>query len=163
GLSGPASLQASLYWKQGREIEIDFCPDIDIGGKLIGERQDGSRKNIRNVLIEYLPIRLAHRICDDQRVDDSMQHISDKTIKQLTDGIKSFRFKPSSTVGYIKAEVTRGGVDTNHLSSSTMECKKFPGLFFIGEVVDVTGQLGGYNFQWAWASGFAAGQKIGKH
>ncbi len=163
GLSGPASLQASLYWKQGREVEIDFCPDIDIGGRLIDERQDGSRKNIRNVLTEYLPIRLAHRICDDQRVDDSMQHISDKTIKQLTDGIKSFRFKPSSTVGYIKAEVTRGGVDTNHLSSSTMECKKIPGLFFIGEVVDVTGQLGGYNFQWAWASGFAAGQKIGKH
>jgi predicted flavoprotein YhiN len=160
GLSGPASLQASLYWKQGADVEIDFCPDIDLGAKLIEERTARSKKNIRNILCEYLPIRLAHRICEDQQIDDSIQHISDKAILQLSNEIKNFVLKPSSTVGYIKAEVTRGGVDTAALSSSTMECKKIPGLYFIGEVVDVTGQLGGYNFQWAWSSGFAAGQSV---
>jgi predicted flavoprotein YhiN len=115
---------------------------------------------VRNLLTEYLPIRLAHRICEDQGVDDSIQHISDKTIQQLAEAVKEFVFKPSSTVGYIKAEVTRGGVDTNALSSTTMGCKKIPGLFFIGEIVDVTGQLGGFNFQWAWASGYAAGNNV---
>lgn len=160
GLSGPASLQASLYWKQGAYVEIDLCPDTDIGASLLNERASRSKKNIRNIITEYLPIRLAHRICEDQDVDDSIQHISDKTIEQIADAIKCFTLKPSSTVGYIKAEVTRGGVDTNALSSKTMECKKIPGLFFIGEVVDVTGQLGGFNFQWAWASGYAAGMSV---
>ncbi|MBX3137931.1 NAD(P)/FAD-dependent oxidoreductase [Candidatus Obscuribacterales bacterium] len=160
GLSGPASLQASLYWRQGAAVQIDLCPDTDIGAKLIEERATRSKKNVRNLLTEYLPIRLAHRICEDQGVDDSIQHISDKTIQQLAEAVKEFVFKPSSTVGYIKAEVTRGGVDTNALSSTTMGCKKIPGLFFIGEIVDVTGQLGGFNFQWAWASGYAAGNNV---
>ncbi|MBX3151660.1 NAD(P)/FAD-dependent oxidoreductase [Candidatus Obscuribacterales bacterium] len=160
GLSGPASLQASLYWRQGASVQIDLCPDTDIGAKLIEERATRSKKNVRNLLTEYLPIRLAHRICEDQGVDDSIQHISDKTIQQLAEAVKEFVFKPSSTVGYIKAEVTRGGVDTNALSSTTMGCKKIPGLFFIGEIVDVTGQLGGFNFQWAWASGYAAGNNV---
>ena len=160
GLSGPASLQASLYWRQGASVLIDLCPDTDIGAKLIEERNARSKKNVRNILSEYLPIRLAHRICDDQRVDDSIQHISDKAVQQLSAAIKDFVLRPSSTVGYIKAEVTRGGVDTNALSSTTMGCKKIPGLFFIGEVVDVTGQLGGFNFQWAWASGYAAGCSV---
>jgi len=160
GLSGPASLQASLYWKQGASVEIDLCPDIDVAAKLGAERTARSKKNVRNLLTEFLPTRLAHRICEDQEIDDSIQHVSDKTLHQLSDSIKNFVFKPSSTVGYIKAEVTRGGVDTAALSSSTMECKKIPGLHFIGEVVDVTGQLGGFNFQWAWASGFAAGNSV---
>ncbi len=160
GLSGPASLQASLYWRQGAIVEIDLLPEMDIGNVLREHRAERSKKNIRNILSEYIPNRLAQRICDDQKLDDSIQHISDQKLDQLAKGIKQFEFKPNSTVGYIKAEVTRGGVDTNQLSSSTMECKKIPGLYFIGEVVDVTGQLGGFNFQWAWASGYAAGQSV---
>lgn len=160
GLSGPASLQASLYWRQGAIVEIDLLPEMDIGNVLREHRAERSKKNVRNILSEYIPNRLAQRICDDQKLDDSIQHISDQKLDQLAKGIKQFEFKPNSTVGYIKAEVTRGGVDTNQLSSSTMECKKIPGLYFIGEVVDVTGQLGGFNFQWAWASGYAAGQSV---
>lgn len=160
GLSGPASLQASLYWRQGATVEIDLLPELEIGDVLREHRAERSKKNIRNLLSEYLPHRLAQRICDDQKLDDSIQHISDQKLDQLSKGIKQFEFKPNSTVGYIKAEVTRGGVDTNQLSSSTMECKKIRGLYFIGEVVDVTGQLGGFNFQWAWASGYAAGQSV---
>jgi len=160
GMSGPASLQASLYWRQGAVVEIDLLPELDIGEVLREHRAERSKKNIRNILSDYLPNRLASRICDDQKLDDSIQHISDQKLDQLSDGIKRFEFRPNSTVGYIKAEVTRGGVDTNQLSSTTMECKKIPGLFFIGEVIDVTGQLGGFNFQWAWASGYAAGQNV---
>ncbi len=158
GLSGPASLQASLYWRQGAPVVIDLCPGIDISEKLREHRAERSKKNIRNLLTDFLPNRLAYRICDDQQIDDSIQHISDKKLDELSDSIKHFEFKPNSTVGYIKAEVTRGGVDTNQMSSKTMECKNIRGLYFIGEVVDVTGQLGGFNFQWAWASGYAAGQ-----
>lgn len=160
GLSGPASLQASLYWRQGAVVTIDLLPDRDVGELLREIRAERSKKNVRNILSDYLPQRLAQRICDDQNLDDSIQHISDKKLDQLSSGIKQFEFKPNSTVGYIKAEVTRGGIDTAQLSSSTMECKKIRGLYFIGEVVDVTGQLGGFNFQWAWASGYAAGQSV---
>ncbi len=160
GLSGPASLQASLYWHQGLPVTIDLCPDIDIGARLKEERAEGARQNIKNVLSDWMPKRLAHRFCDDLKLDDSLQHISDKAIDALADAIANWKIKPASTVGFIKAEVTRGGVDTDELSSRTMECKKIPGLYFIGEVVDVTGWLGGYNFQWAWASGFAAGESV---
>lgn len=158
GLSGPASLQASLYWHQGETVSIDLCPEIDIAAKMIEERSEKSKRNIRTALADWLPKRLAHRICEDRNVDDSLQHLSDKVIGELSEFIKGWPFNPGSTMGYVKAEVTRGGVDTDELSSKTMECKRIPGLYFIGEVVDVTGQLGGYNFQWAWASGFVAGE-----
>lgn len=160
GLSGPASLQASLYWRAGDNISIDLTPDTDIGAKLLEEKANRNRQNIRNILPEYLPKRLAQRFCWIYNLDDSLQHISDEKIRELARNIRGWNLSPARTVGYKKAEVTRGGVDTNELSSKTMESTKVPGLYFIGEVVDVTGQLGGYNFQWAWASGFSAGESV---
>lgn len=160
GLSGPASLQASLYWRSGDSIKIDLSPDTDIGAKLFEEKSSRNRQNIRNILPDYLPKRLAQRFCWIHNLDDSLQHISDEKIRELARNIRGWNLHPARTVGYKKAEVTRGGVDTNELSSKTMESKKVPGLYFIGEVVDVTGQLGGYNFQWAWASGFSAGESV---
>lgn len=163
GLSGPASLQASLYWRPGEKLSIDFCPDIPDPGEILRQmRGEGERKNIKNVLSQWLPARFGQKLAEVLALDESepLAQMSNRNIDLLCRQLKTFTIEPVSTVGYVKAEVTRGGVSTAELSSSSMAAKKIPGLFFIGEVVDVTGRLGGFNFQWAWSSGHAAGQAV---
>lgn len=160
GLSGPASLQASLYWKKGNSISINIAPDIDPVGYFNERFADGSNKEVKNILAEIIPRRLAEILCQMENIKGNVSELSEAKMRALTARLENWQITPKGTVGYKKAEVTRGGVDTNALSSTTMEAKKVPGLYFIGEVVDVTGQLGGYNFQWAWASGHAAGLAV---
>ena len=160
GLSGPASLQASLYWNKSDSIEIDLLPEQDILVWLKSKRENGVRAELKNVLSDIFPKRFAEKLCEANNLDIRANQLNDRQIQELDKLLHAWRIKPEGTVGYRKAEVTRGGVDTDGLSSKTMEAKQVPGLYFIGEVVDVTGQLGGFNFQWAWASGFAAGQSV---
>ncbi len=164
GLSGPAALQASLYWKKGLEVSVDLMPDTSVDEMLkwfAQQKAAGSRANVKTLLAQRFPKRVAERFCELGRVTDKpMAQQSAEALEKLCRNLKEWRFTPHGTVGYRTAEVTRGGVDTHELSSKTMECKKVPGLYFIGEVVDVTGWLGGYNFQWAWSSGWAAGQAV---
>jgi predicted Rossmann fold flavoprotein len=163
GLSGPAILQASLYWNNGDELSIDLAPNQDIKQFFSDKRKQGAKTNIKNLLSEVLPKRLAERFCQlyaPANLARPLAELGDQDLRHFIDVLQGWRIAPATTFGYEKAEVTRGGVDTAALSSQTMEAKKVPGLFFIGEVVDVTGQLGGYNFQWAWASGHAAGQVV---
>lgn len=161
GLSGPAALQASLYWRKGDAIEIDLLPDQKT------EEFFQNQKNVKNpallgtLLSEFLPLRLVEFFISNRpELERPLMQISDKVLSELADQLKHWKLFPTHTVGYSKAEVTRGGVDTNELSSKTMEAKKVPGLYFVGEVVDVTGWLGGYNFQWAWSSAWAAAQAV---
>jgi len=158
GLSGPAILQISSYWKKGDCIHIDLQPDIDIYGKLIEKRQ--SRIQIKNLLAQYFPKRFIHKWCELYIKPKPLCQYADKELEGISKHLKNWEIKPAGTEGYNRAEVTLGGVDTDELSSKTMEAKKVPGLYFIGEVIDVTGQLGGYNLQWAWSSGYAAGQYV---
>lgn len=165
GLSGPATLQASLHWKPGDEIAINLLPEINIFEWLMTKKREGNRSLLKNILSELLASRLAERFCelyypDPKQLALPIPQLSEKMLEVFCKKIHEWTLIPSGTVGYSKAEVTRGGVDTQELSSKTMEAKKVPGLYFIGEVVDVTGWLGGYNFQWAWASGWAAGQVV---
>ncbi|MBA3859339.1 MAG: aminoacetone oxidase family FAD-binding enzyme [Cyanobacteria bacterium PR.3.49] len=160
GLSGPASLQASLYWKKGDPIAINIAPDIDPVAYFNERFADGSNKEVKNILAEIIPRRLAEILCQMENIKGNISELSEVKMRSLTSKLEDWQITPTGTVGYRKAEVTRGGIDTNALSSTTMEVKKVPGLYFIGEVVDVTGQLGGYNFQWAWASGHAAGLAV---
>jgi predicted Rossmann fold flavoprotein len=160
GLSGPASLQASLYWEPSLPVVINLLPDIDTFSWLTQMRTEHPRSIIRNVLSEILPKRFAESFCEYLSFKDNMAELSDKRLQEIAETLKGWRVFPEGTVGFRKAEVTKGGVDTTELSSKTMESNKVPGLYFIGEVVDVTGQLGGYNFQWAWSSGFVAGQFV---
>lgn len=160
GLSGPAVLQISSYWQPGTPIDIDLAPGVDLAAGLLAAKAR-SRRRIANELATWLPQRLADSWT--ARQDGWRRPIneaSDKALQQLADSLKRWRLTPSGTEGYRKAEVTVGGVDTDGLSSRTMEAKAQPGLFFIGEVVDVTGWLGGYNFQWAWASAHACAQAL---
>lgn len=157
GLSGPASLQASLYWKRGDSLSINIAPDVDPVGYFNDRYADGSNKEVKNILAEIIPRRLADILCKMENIKGNISELSESKMRSLAARLENWQITPQGTVGYKKAEVTRGGVDTNALSSTTMAVKKVPGLYFIGEVVDVTGQLGGYNFQWAWASGHAAG------
>lgn len=150
GLSGPAILQASSYWEPGSELEVDLLPGTDLVSSLRERRAEA-----RLVLNALLPQRFAARW-----YPKTAGSLSDREIDALSKALHSWRVRPAGTEGFAKAEVTAGGVDTSELSSQTLEAKKVPGLFFVGEVVDVTGQLGGFNFQWAWASGFAAGQMV---
>ncbi len=152
GLSGPAVLQASSYWSRGTALEIDLLPGIDIAAEL--RRRE--RAEARTILARHLPKRLADALAPAKPA----AMLSDREIDALNEFLHCWRICPSGTEGYEKAEVTAGGVDTDELSSKTMEAKKAPGLYFIGEVVDVTGWLGGFNFQWAWASGYSAGQFV---
>lgn len=162
GLSGPVSLQCSLYWKKGEKVSIDFCPDEkDLFEWFKEKKNAGVRSQIKSLLSEKLPSRFVEHFCEIYFKDSSpLPQVSETKLREMCALLKQFDFIPTSTIGYSKAEVTRGGVNTNELSSKTMESKKIPGLYFIGEVVDVTGWLGGYNFQWAWASGWAAGQVV---
>jgi len=159
GLSGPAVLQISSYWREGTPLTIDFAPGTDVAATL-GEAKVRSRKRVANELAQLVPSRLADAWADqDATLQRPINEATDRALAALSDRIAQWQITPNGTEGYKKAEVTAGGVDTRDLSSQTME-SKHPGLYFIGEVVDVTGWLGGYNFQWAWASGFACAQAL---
>ncbi|MBD9492929.1 NAD(P)/FAD-dependent oxidoreductase [Ensifer sp. ENS01] len=159
GLSGPAILQISSYWREGQEIVLRLMPDIDIAAILKEIRRTHGKQAVQTALGDILPRRLAQFFADGAKLTGrQLADLSDKAINQLATSIQAWTIKPAGSEGYRTAEVTLGGVDTNGLHSKTMQAKAVPGLYFIGECVDVTGWLGGYNFQWAWASGFAAGQ-----
>ena len=158
GLSGPSILQISSYWKLGEKIKINLSPKLDIFKLLENEKKSNPKQDIINIIAEILPKRLAAIVCKENNVSGNISELSNKLLKQLSDSINTWDINPTGSEGYRTAEVTLGGVDTNEISSKTMMSKKNPGLFFIGEVVDVTGHLGGYNFQWAWSSGYVAGQ-----
>ena len=161
GLSGPAVLQISSYWQQGNEIRINLLPEIALADQLIEEKST-SRKNLGNVLAQYLPARLAEGWLQvgNYQADQRIADMQDKSLRALGDSINQWKITPNGSEGYRKAEVTRGGLDTRALSQQTMMVNKVPGLYFVGEAIDVTGWLGGFNFQWAWASGVAAGQSV---
>ena len=160
GLSGPAMLQISSYWKPGDALDIDLLPNCNTGEFLSEKRRSRPQAKLSTVLCELLPRRLAQLLTETQLEDARIQQLSAKQIEQIASQLHHWRLKPNGTEGYRTAEVTVGGVDTNELSSKTMESKKVPGLYFIGEVVDVTGHLGGFNFQWAWSSGYTAGLAV---
>jgi len=160
GLSGPAILQISTYWRPGEIVEIDLLPGIDLAGLLRECRRAGTRSEARTILGGLLPKRLADRWFELHAQSKPLAGFGDREIEAISSGLHHWRVKPAGTEGYEKAEVTAGGVDTGELSSKTMEARKVPGLYLIGEVVDVTGHLGGFNFQWAWASGYVAGQYV---
>ena len=156
GLSGPAILQVSSYWDSGDEITIDLMPHRDAYELFTSKRK--SRIELRNLLSEYLPRRFSHRWSELNAPARPLCQYTEKELKDIAHQIHHWTIRPEGTEGYRKAEITAGGIDTDELSSKTMEAKKVPGLYFVGEVVDVAGQLGGYNLQWAWSSGFVAGQ-----
>lgn len=160
GLSGPAILQASSYWAPGGPVTVDMAPGLDVTDLLQKERRRGSRAEVRTLLAERLPRRIAEWRSHHDGPRKVVSQLSDREICGIGESLHSWTFVPAGTEGYAKAEVTAGGVSTHELSSRTLQCHKVPGLHFIGEVVDVTGFLGGFNFQWAWASAHAAGEAV---
>ena len=158
GLSGPSILQISSYWKIKEEIQINLSPDINVYDFLLQKKLANSKQDVQSAISEIIPKRLSQIICINLNINGKIIDISNKLLHKLSLFINSWRLNPIGTEGYRTAEVTLGGVDTKEISSKTMMSIKHPGLFFIGEVVDVTGHLGGYNFQWAWSSGYVAGQ-----
>lgn len=160
GLSGPSILQISNYWRPGEVIEIDLIPDENIQNFLIEKRRAGNNTKLKNVLADKLPSRLLISLLGDTLLDQTIQNTANAQIDFIHKQCHQWTIKPNGTEGYRTAEVTLGGVDCDQLSSKTMESNLVAGLYFIGEVVDVTGWLGGYNFQWAWASGWSAGQVV---
>ena len=160
GLSGPAVLQISSYWKEGTAIRIDLAPGQDLAGELLAAKARGSRKLIANELAQWVPSRLSDAwVQQDAAWQRPVNEAGDKALQQLAQRLSAWELVPTGSEGYRKAEVTAGGVDTRELSSQTRESRQ-PGLYFIGEAVDVTGWLGGYNFQWAWASANACAQGL---
>ena len=160
GLSGPAVLQISSYWLTGEDIIIDLLPATDIDSVLKEHRQQGEKRFLKTVLDDYLPKRLVNCLLPEALLNISIANLSDQHIATVAKQLHHWIIKPNGTEGYRTAEVTLGGVDCDALSSKTMESKTQAGLYFIGEVVDVSGWLGGYNFQWAWSSGWCAGQYV---
>ncbi|MCS3903622.1 putative Rossmann fold flavoprotein [Methylohalomonas lacus] len=160
GLSGPAILQASSYWQPGQPLQIDLFPDMDLVEHLRAQREQRPKLVLKNLLGERLTRRVAQRWCELWLENKPLGQLSDADIEQVAAHCQPWTVWPSGTEGYRTAEVTLGGIDTTALSSKTLACRDHPGLYFIGEVVDVTGHLGGHNFQWAWASGYAAGQYV---
>ncbi len=160
GLSGPAILQISSYWRAGEELVIDMAPERDILALLKQIRRDHPRQELATALAGLLPKRLAQTVADGVGGPARLADFPDKLLSNVAAAVKAWRVRPNGTEGYRTAEVTLGGVDTTELSSRTFEAKSVPGLYFIGEVVDVTGHLGGFNFQWAWSSGHAAGRYV---
>ena len=158
GLSGPSILQISSYWNENNFINININPEIDYCKYLLDIKLSNTQLYIQNILSETIPKRLALKLCELMNINGKIIEISNRKIEEIGNFLNNWSLKPIGTEGYRTAEVTCGGVDTDELSSKTMMSNKHPGLFFIGEVVDVTGHLGGYNFQWAWSSGFVSGQ-----
>ena len=158
GLSGPSILQISSYWKLGDNIKVNLSPKLDVDKFLNDRKISNPKQDISIIVSEILPKRLAHIICNENNVNGNICELSNKVLTSLSNSINAWAIDPTGTEGYRTAEVTLGGIDTEEISSKTMMSNKHPGLFFIGEVVDVTGHLGGYNFQWAWSSGYVAGQ-----
>ena len=158
GLSGPSILQISSYWKLGDNIKVNLSPKLNFYQLLEEKRKLNPRLDILHIVSEILPNRLAQIICSENKVSGNISELSNKILKQLSENINNWLVNPTGSEGYRTAEVTLGGVNTKELSSKTMMSNKHKNLFFIGEVVDVTGHLGGYNFQWAWSSGYVAGQ-----
>ncbi len=160
GLSGPVILQISSYLKKGDEITINLAPDKDIFEWLIVEKTSKPKQEIHNILSTILPKSLVAYILSTTQISGNLADLSNQKLKQIANQINVWKIIPSGTEGFAKAEVTKGGVDTNEISSKTFESKKVKNLYFIGEVLDVTGHLGGYNFAWAWASGYASGISV---
>ena len=160
GLSGPAILQISNYWQPGDEIVINLLPDIDLAETIKQWQKERPKTELKNLIGELLTRRIAHLWFERWHHNKPVNQYNEKEINEVAKIFHAWHIKPSDTEGYRTAEVTRGGVDTNELSSKTFEARKVKGLYFIGEVVDVTGWLGGYNLQWAWSSGFSAGQFV---
>jgi predicted Rossmann fold flavoprotein len=161
GLSGPAILQISSYWRRGERIGINFLPGEDGGaGILYSAKRITPRATVKSTLDKYLPARLAEALASRLAIAGTLADTPDRLLTEADARLGDWPFFPNGSEGYAKAEVTAGGISTAELSSKTMEAKKRPGLFCIGEAVDVTGWLGGYNFQWAWASGVAAGESV---
>jgi predicted Rossmann fold flavoprotein len=158
GLSGPSILQISSYWKLGDNIKVNLSPKLDVDKFLNDRKISSPKQDIGIIVSKILPKRLAHIICNENNVNGNICELSNKVLTSLSNSINAWVINPIGTEGYRTAEVTLGGIDTEEISSKTMMSNKHPGLFFIGEVVDVTGHLGGYNFQWAWSSGYVAGQ-----
>ncbi len=160
GLSGPAILQISSYWQAGEIININLLPDLDVVNFIKTQQSKHPNSKLKTVLSEVLPKRLLPTLLGQEITDKPLQELSQLLIGKIAQQLKQWQIKPNGTEGYRTAEVTLGGVDCDELSSKTMESNKIAGLYFIGEVVDVTGWLGGYNFQWAWSSGWCAGQVV---
>jgi len=160
GLSGPVVLQISSYWFAGEDLEINLLPQLDLVDTLKDKRADKVKNILKTVLDSYLPKRLLSCLLPDELLSCSLQDLSDRQIQLVAHQLQQWQIKPNATEGYRTAEVTLGGVDCDALSSKTMASKQVPGLYFIGEVVDVSGWLGGYNFQWAWSSAWCAGQYV---
>jgi len=160
GLSGPAILQLSSYWQVGESIVIDVLPNLELGDFLKNQRQQRQPVKLKNVLAPLLPKRLLNALLSEALLETAITDLADKKIAQVVQQLQHWTLKPNNTEGYRTAEVTLGGVDCAAISSKTMEAKQVAGLYFVGEVLDVTGQLGGYNFQWAWSSGWCAGQWV---
>lgn len=160
GLSGPAILQISSYWKKGEKISLCLLPDVKLKSLLMKQKNSGNKSELKNILAHFFPKRFSEIWCELRLPSRPLVQISDKDLNTLADSLQNWEFEAAGDEGYSKAEVTRGGISTDELSSQNMECKKLPGLFFIGECVDVTGWLGGFNFQWAWASANACAQSL---
>ncbi len=160
GLSGPAILQISSYWREGQPIKVNLLPDTDFPTWLHEERTKGGKRDVLTVLSTLLPKRVAQMVVEASGVTAKLAELSKDDVTQLSQALQNWSLLPMGNEGYRTAEVTLGGVDTNGLVSKTMMARDVPGLYFIGEVVDVTGWLGGYNFQWAWSSGWVAGQVV---
>jgi hypothetical protein len=160
GLSGPAVLQISSYWREGDDISVRFRPDLDWYETLRDERAANGRRAISTVLADHLPKRLAQMLDEEGGLSGNLADQSDKRLQHFAGKLENWTVRPTGSEGYRTAEVTLGGVDTGGLDSRTMQARGVPGLFFVGEVVDVTGWLGGYNFQWAWSSGWSAGRAV---
>ncbi|HVK92585.1 MAG TPA: NAD(P)/FAD-dependent oxidoreductase [Mycoplana sp.] len=158
GLSGPAILQISSFWREGEDIALHLQPDLDVAETLAAARKTNGRQAVQTVLAEHMPRKLAQLLVGRAGVEGTLAELSGRKVEALAECLRRWRVRPAGSEGYRTAEVTLGGVDTEDLDSRSMAAKSVPGLHFIGEAVDVTGWLGGYNFQWAWASGFAAGQ-----
>jgi predicted Rossmann fold flavoprotein len=160
GLSGPSILQISSYWREGDTISVAMLPDAKVFDALRAARTRNGRQALQTALGELLPKRLAQLIAESSRIEGHLADLSDKQLLAVEKAVNEWQVKPAGSEGYRTAEVTLGGVDTDGLDQKTMEAKSEKGLYFVGEVVDVTGWLGGYNFQWAWSSGWVAGQAV---
>jgi len=160
GLSGPAVLQISSYWEEGAPVMLDLLPGQDAADVLLGYKKSRAKAELKTILAELLPARLAHGLLQPPFSNQVIGTMPDKALRHVADRIKRFVVVPAGTEGFAKAEVTAGGVDTAALFSQSLQARAVPGLYFIGEAVDVTGWLGGYNFQWAWSSGYAAGMSV---